>query len=90
MYVGLRHESSTCDTDATVQAVLWESQHTWSGTDTAIVRVLFVMSYLLSAAYIGFSIVLLCFKSAFAHEYPYNSMQHDAYTEEYEARANLG
>lgn len=77
------------DGDATVQAVMWETQHVWSGTDTAIVRVLFVMSFLLGTAYIGFSVLLMCFKSAFAQEYPYNSMHHDTYTEEHDSRANL-
>ena len=78
-----------CHRDASLQAVMWETQHVWDGTDTAIVRFLFIFSYILGIAYIAFSIVLMCYKSAFAPEYQeYTSspMLDDTYAQEQDSR----
>eukprot|EP00892_Ulva_mutabilis_P001304 jgi/Ulvmu1/11174/UM072_0010.1 len=63
------------------KAVLWETTHQWSGTDTAVLRVLYLMGYILGCAYIAFSVLLMCCKSAFGEEPPI-PVYDDPYIEE--------
>ena len=73
-----------------MQAVIWETTHQWSGTDTTIVRVLFVLGYVLDAAYIAFSILLMCCNSAFAHpNEPSTPMLDDTYAQEHMQRVRV-